>query len=1370
MKSLAAALSVRVVLPACLLLAMSAFPVAPVRAAAPPSLEQDFVTPPDEARPWVFWFWSDGNITREGITADLEAMRSAGIGGVLIMEVDQGVPKGPVRMMTPEWRAMFAFAASEAKRLGLGLIMNNDPGWTGSGGPWNTPENSMQKVVWTERRVTGPRVFDGELEQPETVRDFYRDIAVLAFPTPAAETRAVRDLRPVLTTNTAAGGGLAVLIDGDKTTGVLLDRPENRGEWPLARLDFPGPFEACAFEVAVSFAQRGAGRVLCELQASDDGRVFREVARAEANAAPRVFAPVRAAVFRVVLSGNDASLDGLRVDEVALSSAFRIDGHAAKSGLGLAASPEEPPAAGEGLVVSKKKILDLSPFLRGPRLRWEVPEGDWTILRLGRTSTGKTNYPAPADARGLEVDKLSADALDGHFEGFLGKLVGDAEAAGAGAETFAGFHIDSWEVGYQNWTPRFREEFRRLRGYDPLPWLPVLTGRAVGDAALSERFLWDMRRTISDLLNENYAGRMAALAHGHGRIFSLEGYRNGPFDPLSYAGRADLPVAEFWAGPDPDNLHPSVKAMASAGHIYGRTVIGAEAFTASDLQSRHRLHPYAAKAVGDAAFCAGINHFIVHRYSMQPWTDGREPGMTMGPWGWEYERTATWWGQAARPWHEYLARCQHMLRQGTFVADLCYLQDEEGIKNPPLRAEVLPAPPPGHDYDFCSAEVVLERMSVKDGRLVLPGGMSYRVLVLPRQRLMTPTLLRRIRDLVRDGATVLGEPPLRAPGLENYPACDDEVRALAAELWGDCDGARVRVRAFGKGRVIRGCEPGEVLAGPDFSYSLNGYDNGAAARVRHIHRSTPGREIYFVANLEPEAADIVASFRVDGLRPELWRPETGAMEAAPVYDCETVGGEGCVRLPLRLGPRESVFVVFARDRLAEASRLVSVAGFADARAGRPLAGGGASGDGAAPRGTAGSFTLAAWVKPGAEMDVPPEDFGGTAALHVARNDLLHPPQGAETFREPGVAGTGLAVGRNVICVLEHGAFHFPAVLVHRASITDWTHVAVVWQDGRPSLYVNGRLARTGLKSLRDARGYIPAWRDAAAGKFKGEHSVPQLFDRALGEQEILALMRSTPVRAAEAPPVEDGVAKTASAARMFAPGGLSVDGGEPVAWLAGAGRHEGRRADGRTVVFETGPLPEALRLEGPWRLHFPEGRGAPPEIVLPDLASWSGHAEPGVRYFSGTATYMADFELPAGLSGEVRRLWLDLGVVREIARVRLNGRDLGVLWKPPFRVDVTGVARAGANTLEIDVTNTWVNRLVGDELLPSDREWTRVPRRRGFALKAWPDWFLRGERSPAGRITFTTWKHYEKDAPLPPSGLLGPVVIQPVARAVSRPR
>jgi len=1337
----------------------------------PQGLAQNFANPPDGARPWVYWFWSDGNVTQAGITADLEAMQRVGIGGVLIMEVDQGVPKGPVRIMTPQWKAMVAFAENEAKRLGIKMVMNNDAGWSGSGGPWNTPENSMQKVVWTERSVSGPSKFDGTLAQPKAVKGFYRDIAVLAFPTPKAESPVQQASVPKISTN--APGDFSALIDGDSKTGISLTLPENPADFPYVQFEYSDPIEAGAFQVLASFAKQRQGEaeksLLCTFKVSDDGHVFREVARAPANDQIKTFTPVTARFFRLVFSGNDSSLHGGRVNEIILSAAQRIDHYEAKSGLGLASSPEISAPSALEKCVSKDRILDLtSQFCEG-RLRWDVPAGDWTILRIGHTSTGRMNAPAPQEARGLEVDKLNPAALDKHIEGFIGKILGDAEKPAGRADAFSGIHIDSWEVGYQNWTPRFREEFRRLRGYDPLPWLVVFTGRPVGNVELSERFLWDVRRTISDLLNENYADRMAELAHKRGVNLSIEGYHNGPFDPLSYAGRADIPMGEFWVPPGPLDLNLNVKAMASAGHIYGKNMIAAEAFTSFDMQSRHQLHPYAVKAIGDAAFCEGVNLFVFHRYAMQPWTDDRVPGMTMGPWGWEYERTATWW-ESSRPWHEYLARCQYLLRQGNFVADICYLQDEEGIKNPPLSGEVKPEPPPGYDYDLCTAEIVRDQMRVKDGCFVLPDGMRYRLLVMPQQRLMTPELLQKISELVREGGVLLGDPPLRAPGLSHFPECDAEVQKISESLWGNCDGVNVKEHRFGKGRVFRGISPAEALAAigapPDFVWAKNDPNTfipsgGKAYAVSYIHRTMPDWEIYFVANLTEETADISAAFRVSDSSPQLWHPETGKITFPAIYETEKANGVSRIRLPLALGPRESVFVLFPkgtiRPHLVENSDSPLV--IAPRTAQSPV-----------PSGISGNFTLAAWVKPDADTALPTEAFEGSNAARVMRNDLLYPPQGALTFRDSSASGVGICVGRNGICVVENGASHFPATLVHTVSIVDWTHVAVVFRDGRPQLYINGQSVRFGLRSSRNVRGYIPPSLDPAATQFVGEHSTLQLFDHALDTQEIRELARTAPT--AEIRSTPDTTAIAPEPQNNHSPVHcdeitLGAD-NEPILWTPHAGRREFTQSDGRTLMLEAASIPGNITLDGSWTVKFPKGRGAPALATLPQLMLWNENAIPGVRYFSGTATYQKNFKIPDYAYRADRRLWLDLGTVHEIARVRLNGHDLGILWKPPFRVDITDAIRDGMNELEIDVTNTWVNRLIGDEQLKEDAEWVRVPRRHGFVLKAYPDWFLRGERSPSGRITFSTWKHYGKESPLTPSGLLGPVVIQTLVKATTK--
>ena len=374
----------------------------------------------------------------------------------------------------------------------------------------------------------------------------------------------------------------------------------------------------------------------------------------------------------------------------------------------------------------------------------------------------------------------------------MGKLI--ADVGPLAGKTLAMTHIDSWEVHTQNWTPRLRAEFQKRRGYDPHRYLPVMTGRVVDGLEVSERFLWDLRQTISELFLENYGERFAQLANKHGMRLSIEGYGDGPIDNVAYGGRADEPMGEFWSW-ELGGGASTCTQMTSAGHVFGKRIIGAEAFTASDAE-KWQGHPANIKRLGDWAFCEGINRFVFHRYAMQPWLD-RKPGMSMGPWGLHYERTQTWWDQS-RAWHEYLSRCQYMLRQGLFVADLCYLEPEAAPQGFMPNASRLGTPPdrPGYDFDICSPDVLFSRMAVRHGRIVLPDGMSYRLLVLPETQTMTPRLLGRIAELVEAGATAVGPRPVKSPSLADYPACDDQVKQIGARLWGDCDGRTVQEHAL----------------------------------------------------------------------------------------------------------------------------------------------------------------------------------------------------------------------------------------------------------------------------------------------------------------------------------------------------------------------------------------------------------------------------------------------------------------------------------------------------------------------------------------------------------------------------------------------
>jgi hypothetical protein len=719
-----------------------------------------FAKPAPEYRPWVYWFWNNGNLTKEGVTADLEAMAAVGIGGVLIMDVGQDAPRGPVGFMDEKWREIFRLVISESKRLGIEVNMNNDAGWNGSGGAWITPAESMQTLSWTETTFTAPATAKVVLPKPKSTLNYYRDIVVLAFPT-----------------------------------------PQNTGPRAIPNADQPRPTNKT------------------------------------------VNNPVIAHKDIIILSGRLAA-DGT--------------------------------------------------------LDWQPPApGKWTLLRIGHTSKNWRVAPAPEGAEGLECDKLSVAASVSAFEGQIGKLV--AENKEATGKVFVSTHIDSWENGSQTWTPLMREEFQQRRKYDVLAYLPVFAGYQIDSSAVTEDFLWDFRRTVSEMVLDNHVSTFRKLSHERGLRLSIEAY-GAPCDSLQFAGMADEPMGEFWTAGSWVGVEgwclDSCRGMASAGHVYGHNIIGAETFTATEAE-RWTRHPGTLKATGDRAFAEGINRFVFHRYSFQPWKDVK-PGLMMGPWGQHYERTQTWW-HLTPAWHEYLARCQFMLRQGRFVADIAYIEPEDSPQSYTTH------PKNGYSWDQCGTDAVLKMSVSADGKIVLPSGASYEVLVLPKSERMTSVLLQKVHALVRDGATVIGgEPPKRVPGLAAYreeeSAASSGFKASLLALWGEAPAPKGG-RDIGKGRFIWGETPVTVLTTKGFPR-----DFVATHPLRQIHRRTADGDIYFVANGAKVSVLSQGTFRATG-RPEIWHPETGKRIVAPVYRS---AGDGTTTVLLPFAPTESYFVVFPK--------------------------------------------------------------------------------------------------------------------------------------------------------------------------------------------------------------------------------------------------------------------------------------------------------------------------------------------------------------------------------------------------------------------------------------------------------------------------
>jgi hypothetical protein len=901
----------------------------------------------------------EGQMTREGMTADLEAMKKAGIGGGIFLEVNIGIPVGPVRYMSPEWLDMIGYAVKEADRLGLAIDFGTGPGWCGTGGPWVTPDQAMQHLVSTQTYATGPSHFTGKLAQPRprvpffgmgtltpSLRkqwdSFYKDVVVLAAPMPWVPTR------------------------------------------PLTQLD-------------------------------DKSLVYRAPYSSQPGVPPYLL-------------------------------------------------PEKRSVPAEAAIQSSE-VIDLTSRLRSDgTLDWSVPTGQWTIFRFGRTLTGQTTRPAPDAGLGFETDKFETEGIQAHLSTFVDavlKVVGPHRKPDRG---LTALHFDSWEMGSQNWSANFRSLFQKRRGYDPIRYLPVMAGSIVDSVQVSERFLWDLRQTSQELIIDNHLKTIKRKARENGLALSVEPYDMNPASDLALGGVADEPMCEFWSKGYGFNSEYSCFEAVSIAHTMGKKVVGAEAFT-SDDRDAWLQHPASMKEQGDWALANGINKFYFHRYQHQPKLD-ELPGMTMGPYGVHWERTQTWWDMAPA-YHQYLARCQSLLREGLPVADILYLAPEgaPNVFQPPSSATIGTELPDrrGYNFDGCDPEALITRATVKNGRIVFPDGMSYRVLVLPRTDTMTPRLLRKIGSLAKAGATVVGNPPTSSPSLVGYPEVDRQVKRLAAETWAKSKvirdpivavetptlshaewiwenkgnaavsaavGTRVFVKAFkvprdakvisAKGAftadnsfrlsingklVARGSNfhrvevfdakdlivPGtnwiEVSAtndGPnenpaalignleirfadgtrrslptDESWTVEGarakalgpwtmspwsLNAGALPRpefyptydvvakilsdrgtipdlqsrdtLRYSHRRTKEADLYFIGNRQNTELTRNATFRVTGRQPEWWDPKTGERRLLPAFSI----GPKSTTVPLRLAPHESGFVVFQRPTRLKSGR------------------------------------------------------------------------------------------------------------------------------------------------------------------------------------------------------------------------------------------------------------------------------------------------------------------------------------------------------------------------------------------------------------------------------------------------------------------
>lgn len=1081
-------------------------------------LLQGFLNPPNGARPRVWWHWMNGNISTEGIKLDLEWMHRVGLGGVTIFEGAINTPQVvPQRLvyMTPEWKKAFSDAVTIARGMGMEVAIASSPGWSETGGPWVPAAQGMKKMVWSATRVDGGKPFDGKLPHPPEVDgtfqnfqvpgrrapdgkivtppEFYADAAVIAYRIPDGD-KTQDQLNPQVTSSSGRVN-VAALSDGDVDT-VALDLPASeQGKEGWVQFDYGHPQEVQAVTLAsigdaISVFDHQSNAIPPRLEASDDGVSFHKVSEIPFTSLVQRTASFDAATaryFRVIFPAQPTGVPEHehKITELVLASGTRTNEWEKRAGFANSRNffAIADPKVGPQFLVPQNDVVDLTAKMAPDgTLNWTPPAGEWMVLRIGYSLTGHENGPAPAEATGLEVDKLNREYVKNYLDGYLKMYADTVGPEMMGKDGISYLLTDSIEVGPQNWTDNILKEFAERRGYDPHPWLPALTGVVIKSTVDTDRFLWDFRRTISQLIAENHYGEISDELHAHWLRYygeALEMHRPSLGDDMEMRSKTDVPMGAMWtwAGqPGPDITYlADLRGAASVAHIYGQNLVGAESMTSRG--PAWSFSPNSLKKVADLEFALGVNRFEIHESAHQPVAD-MAPGLTLGPYGLWFNRNQTW-AEEAGPWVTYLARCSYLLQQGHYFADVAYFYGEEG----PLTAVFGWKPdddaPVGYGFDYVNSDVVLHELSVKDGRLITPGGTSYRILYLGgRSQRMTLAVMRKLLDFVERGAVLVGNRPTDSPSLADD---EKEFQKVADQLWGSKLATYDQGRKVGKGRVFAGMTANEVLAKLGVERDFESAKTEADTKLMFLHRKLADGDVYFVDNRDDRALDVSVTFRVNGKAPELWDAATGTTQPASY---EIAGGRTTV--PLHLDPYGTTFVVF-RTPATAASRQV--------------------------------------------------------------------PEAKETV----VAGLSDELNRG-------------------------------------------------------------------------------------------------------------------------------------------------------------------------WNVQFEPGRGAPQAADFDRLSSWSDNSNDGVKYFSGTATYAKTIDIPAEEIKSGAHLWLDLGDVKEIAEVEVNGKDLGIVWKTPYKIDLTGAVTPGSNQLAIKVTNLWVNRLIGDQ--------------QPWALK---------------KYTFADFAPYKADSPLLPSGLLGPV-------------
>ena len=1059
--------------------------------------ESEFVMPATPYLPKTWMHAMNGNISKGGLTEDFKAMRDAGIGGAIFFHVHRRnwpySSRGPVRFGTDEFYEHLLHAAEQAEKQGIEFGIHNSDGWTSSGGPWVTPEQSMKRITWSELTVSGNQTLVPP--QPGYAEQLYRDVAVIAIPKDKyVSTNSFKNALISISDKSLDAG---LLKDSDWDTELTFSKNEEDIYWIQVELDDSTALRSLQIETPNRHGEAA-------LWISNDGENFQnaveKLRRPRTGARMWAFSPqlvsegrdgFNAKYFRIVF---DKPISIKRFD---LWSTPRIDDWLSMNSMERGKLSLAPSIASDA-VIKRDEIVVLN---RGelPSEGILVPDGDWQILRFGFTSTGAFNVPATVEGEGLEVDKFSAGALRYHFEQFVGKVVKGAKDAGI--ESLKTVEIDSYEVGGQNWTDDIAQSFQKKFGYDFIPWLPVMTGRVVESPEHTGAVLQEFRQHQSDLMVENYFGEFTRLANEYGLESYIEPYGWGPFDELAAGGKADRLMGEFWVRDQEYNGR--IMAAISSAHIYGKKVVSAESFTSINTINWYG-HPFFYKHYGDEMWARGINETMFHRFAHQP-NNHIKPGMTMDSIGSHIDRTQTWWSNGGRAWFKYLARGSYLLQQGIPAADfLVHLGDVAPLRVGNANNTNVPN---GFGYDYTNTDVLLNRVSVKDGLLVLPEGTSYKALHLHKTEYLHFKTLQRIEELVAKGATIIGERPQRVIGFSEWPK-QYEFNEIVNALWGSRGNDTPRLNHYKKGVVSSfPLEESINLLGMKADMEID----GEPAQF-FSHRRIGSNDLYYFYNDESVFKQVEISLREGDGTPEIWNVDDGTIEQ--IKDFQVNNSRLMMKLPLE--PFASRFILIRRD-----------------------------------------------------TKIP--EYSGTQITTVE------------------------------------------------------------------DIYAR-----------------------------KSDHIVTESFTN-------------------------------------------------------------------------------------PWAVTFDKAWGGPGEVTFNSLIDWTRSDLEGIKHYSGTAKYQTTFRLDSNQLTKKGPVYLDLGDVQQIAEVKVNGQRFNTLWKPPFVLDIQSVLKDGDNTLEVSVTNTWVNRLIGDEAYPDNSGYSMT----GDTVP----WLVENSPPPKSqRVTFTGFNFFDKQPKkLQSSGLIGPV-------------